>query len=364
MLNAAEIRKTEEPLDPETADDAKASAERVLATQSGLPVINLSRLHGSAQDRAEFIAELRAILHDHGFFYLVGHGVPKPLIDEMVAATKAFFALPDEAKDEIAMTNSPHFRGYNRVGMEVTGGKQDWREQVDFDREEDAVAEYPDMPAWQRTIGPNQWPSAMPELRDVVTRYQTEATRVAIEVLEAVALALGQEEDAFEPLYRSGPRQHLKILRYPGRSAASSEQGVGAHKDGGLLTILLQGLPALRVKTHDGRWVPAPPVKGAFIVNTGELLEMATDGFVRANIHAADVPPEGTQRFSIPFFLGASHDGTVPVIDLPPELKTAARGVSTDPANPMLREVGANHLKARVRSHPDVAAIHYPDIRF
>lgn len=356
--------KTEQPRDPVTLSEAvpaDASARSVLGIDSGLPVIDLSRLHGPEEDRTRFIAELRAILHDHGFFYLIGHGVPKPLVTEMVAATKAFFALPEAAKDEIAMTNSPHFRGYNRVGMEVTGGKQDWREQVDFDREEDAVVPYPGMPAWQRTIGPNQWPSAMPVLRDTVTRYQEEMTRVAIDVLKAVALALGQDEDAFAPLYASGPRQHLKILRYPGRTAAASSQGVGAHKDGGLITILLQGLPALRVKTHDGRWVPAPPVSGTFIVNTGELLEMATDGFVRANIHAADVPPEGTERFSIPFFLGASHDGTVPVIDLPPELKAAARGVSTDPDNPMLRDVGANHLKARLRSHPDVAAIHYPD---
>lgn len=328
----------------------------------GLPIIDLSRLHGDDGTRAAFIAELRAVLHEHGFFYLVGHGVPKPLIDEMVAATKAFFALPEEDKLEIEMTKSAHFRGYNRAGMELTAGQQDWREQVDFDREEEAVEIGPDTPAWMRTLGPNQWPSAMPGLKDVVTRYQAEMTRISIDVLKAIALALGQDEDFFDPLYAEGPRQHLKILRYPGRDGAGSDQGVGAHKDGGLLTILLQGLPGLRVQSHDGSWTPAPPMAGSFIVNTGELLEMATDGFVRADIHAATVPPAGTQRFSIPFFLGASHHGTVPVIDLPPELKAVARGVSADPANPMLREVGANHLKARLRSHPDVAAIHYPDL--
>jgi isopenicillin N synthase-like dioxygenase len=60
--------------------------------------------------------------------------------------------------------------------------------------------------------------------------------------------------------------------------------------------------------------------------------------------------------------LGASHEGVIPLIDLPPETKRAARGVSSDPANPLFREVGANHLKARLQSHPDVAKINYPNL--
>ena len=44
---------------------------------------------------------------------------------------------------------------------------------------------------------------------------------------------------------------------------------------------------------------------------------------------------------------------------LPPELRAIERGVSSDPGNPLFRDVGKNHLKARLRPHPDVAAIHY-----
>lgn len=333
------------------------------STPAHLPTVDISRLNGSPQDRALFIAELRRILHEHGFFYLIGHGVPPSLVDGMLAASKQFFALPEAAKLEISMLQSPHFRGYNRAGLEMTGGKQDWREQVDFDCEEAALTIGPDTPAWKRTIGPNLWPSALPDFKSVVLGYQAQMTRVSIDVLKAIGLALGQSEDVFAPMYEPMPRQHLKILRYPGRDAAGSEQGVGAHKDGGLITILLQDTVAgLSVQAEDGSWVDAPPVPGTFVVNTGELLELATNGFVRADVHAAAVPPAGVERFSIPFFLGASHENTVPVIDLPPELKKVERGVSTDPQNPIFREVGANHLKARLRSHPDVAARHYPDL--
>ena len=129
------------------------------------------------------------------------------------------------------------------------------------------------------------------------------------------------------------------------------------------MTILLQDvLAGLRVQLDSGTWIDAPPVPGTFVVNTGELLELATNGFVRADIHCATTPAPETARYSIPFFLGASHDGSIPLIELPPDLRAAERGVSSDPRNPLFRDVGKNHLKARLRSHPDVAAIHYPDM--
>ncbi|MCW2404506.1 isopenicillin N synthase-like dioxygenase [Sphingobium sp. B1D7B] len=327
-----------------------------------LPVVDISRLQGSARDRETLIAHLRSVLHRFGFFYLKGHGVDPALCAAALAVSKQFFALPDEDKLAIEMIRSPHFRGYCRAGMELTGGKPDWREQVDFDREEIPLPTGPDTPAWHRAIGPNQWPDALPEMRGIILAYQAEVTRVGIEVLRAIALALGQNEDAFAPMYKSGPRQHLKIVRYPGRDQTTSKQGVGAHKDGGLITILLQDvLPGLQVQLEDGSWIDAPPVPGTFVVNTGELLELATNGFVHADVHCATSPEPGTARYSIPFFLGASHEGSIPLIDLPPELRAVERGVSSDPSNPLFRDVGMNHLKARLRSHPDVAARFYAD---
>ena len=55
-------------------------------------------------------------------------------------------------------------------------------------------------------------------------------------------------------------------------------------------------------------------------------------------------------------------DSTVPVLDLPAELKTETRGVTVDPLNPLFRDVGRNHLKSRLRSHPDVARAHHADL--
>ena len=332
-----------------------------IAPPVDLPVVDLARFHGP--DRVAFLAELREILHDHGFFYLIGHGVDPALIAETVSASKQFFALPREEKLAIEMVNSPHFRGYTRPGFEYTRGQPDWREQIDINSERAPEPIGPDTPPWKRLIGPNQWPASLPAIKPVILRYQAEVTRVGVAVLKAIAAALGQDENVFADVYTPAPTQLLKLIRYPGRDVAESDQGVGAHKDGGLVTVLLQDqVDGLRVQSHEGAWIDAPPVPGTFIINTGEFLELATDGYVRANVHDVIAPPAGVERFSIAFFLGARLDATVPLLRLPPELKARARGLTADPLNPLFREVGRNHLKSRLRSHPDVARRHHADL--
>ena len=74
-----------------------------------LPTLDFSRFHGSQSERDAFTGDLRQTLHDHGFFYLTGHGVDPKLIADVVAVAKRFFALPLEQKIEIEMVKSPQF---------------------------------------------------------------------------------------------------------------------------------------------------------------------------------------------------------------------------------------------------------------
>lgn len=327
-----------------------------------LPVLDLERFERGPQHRSAFLAELRAAARDVGFFYVVGHGVDPEFLREVMQVTRRFFALPDADKHAIDMVNSPHFRGYNTVGAEITRGRQDWREQIDIGAERTAVILQHDTPPWQRLRGPNQWPQALPELKTVILRWQTEATAVLVRLLKMFALALGQPADAFEALHRDEPHLLTKLIRYPGREATSSDQGVGAHKDSDLLSLLLQDeVGGLQVQSGDG-WIDATPIPGAFVVNIGELLELASDGYLRATVHRVVTPSAGKERLSVAFFLSANLDAVVPLLVLPPELAAEAHGPESDPHNPLLREVGKNALKGRLRSHPEVARRHHSDL--
>ncbi len=327
-----------------------------------LPTLDLSQADLSAGDRSFFLGELRETARTLGFFYLKGHGIDSALISDVLHLSRRFFDLPEHDKLSIQMINSPQFRGYNRAGLEHTRGKPDWREQVDIGPEQPERPIDYDAPPWTRLRGPNQWPDALPELKPVLLRYQDEVTKLGIKLTELIAEALGQESDVFTSIYTPAPNQLLKIIRYPGRDAAAGNQGVGAHKDSGFVTVLLQDkVGGLQVEAPDG-WIDAPSIPGTFIVNIGELLEMASGGFLRANVHRVVSPPAGGDRLSVAFFLGARLDATVPQLTLPPHLAAEVRGVTSDPLNPLFRDVAKNYLKSRLRSHPDVARKYHADL--
>jgi isopenicillin N synthase-like dioxygenase len=331
-------------------------------TKRTLPVLNLERYEWGQQARAAFLADLRTAAREVGFFYVTGHGIDPAFLNLVMDVTRRFFALPDEQKRAINMVNSPHFRGYNRVAAEITRGRPDWREQIDIGAERAAVTLGPDTPPWDRLRGPNQWPTDLPELKPIILRWQVEATAVLVRLLRYFALALGQAEDVFDSLYRDEPHLLVKLIRYPGRGVTDDDQGVGAHKDSDLLSLLLQDdVGGLQVEVADG-WIDAKPIPGAFVVNIGELLELASDGYLRATVHRVVTPPAGRERLSVAFFLSARLDAVVPLLELPLDLAKEARGPERDPHNPLLREVGKNALKGRLRSHPDVALRHHPDL--
>ncbi|UJL39750.1 isopenicillin N synthase family dioxygenase [Pantoea agglomerans] len=331
-------------------------------TTAELPVIDFALLSGNQQQQQQVLEKLSQAARDVGFFYLINHGIDRKLLDEVQHVARKFFALPQADKSAVAMANSPHFRGYNLAGVEITRSQPDYREQFDIGAEREALPVTADSPTWQRMQGPNQWPETLPELQTVVTRWQQQMTAVALELLRAFAGALNLPRNAFDNLYGDYPNEHIKLIRYPGRKEGESRQGVGAHKDSGFLTMLLQDdQPGLQVEVTPDNWIDASPLPGAFVVNIGELLELATNGYLRATVHRVVSPPQSSERLSIAFFLGAQLDAVVPIYQLPPQLAELAQGPSSDPLNPLLREVGWNYLKGRLRSHPEVAQRFYPE---
>lgn len=309
-----------------------------LTTLKTLPLLDLSQLDGDARRRRAFLDDLRAAARDVGFFYLRGHGVDGALNARLQHAARQFFALPEADKLAVQMVHSPHFRGYNRAAAELTRGQPDWREQFDIGAER-------------------------PALKPLLLEWQQAMTAMSLRLLRAFALALSLPEQAFDRLYGEKPNEHIKLIRYPGREATASAQGVGAHKDSGFLSFLLQDAQkGLQVEVSEGQWIDAQPREDTFVVNIGELLELATNGYLRATVHRVETPPAGSDRLSIAFFLGARLDAVVPLYQLPPQLAAQARGPASDPLNPLLRDVGYNYLKGRIRSHPDVAHRFYQDV--
>ncbi len=228
---------------------------------SPLPIIDLAALKGAPEVRRPMLARLAAAARDVGFFYLTGHGLSDAEQQETLALAERFFALPEQEKLAVQMVNSPHFRGYNRVGAELTRQRPDLREQFDIMNEAQALPAALIREPWQRLIGPNQWPAALPEMKAHLLAWQDRLSDITLTLLAAFAEVLEQPANVFDDSIRGAPYQHMKLIHYPGQEAGGSSQGVGAHKDPGYLTLVMQdNHSGLEVETADG-WISAPPCR-------------------------------------------------------------------------------------------------------
>ena len=198
----------------------------------------------------------------------------------------------------------------------------------------------------------------------MVEEWSETLTAIGRRLLEAWAQSLGAEPHTLLDLFAEDPQTHLKVVRYPGvPDDAPSRQGVGKHKDAGVLTLLWiePGAGGLQVE-YEGEWHDVPPVEGALIVNIGELLEWATDGYLRATVHRVIAPAEGTERISVPLFFNPALAVQMPRLDIDEQYRSTSRGIEQDPDNVIHGTYGENQLKSRLRAHPDVAAIHHPEL--
>lgn len=332
-----------------------------------VPVLDLSTMRrpdGSFDP--DFLDALRHAAHHVGFFQIVDYGAAPGQVDELFRATAEFFALPEEQKQALHNQNSPHYRGWSAIAAERTQGRPDSREQLDFspDREPVPVERIGEGQEYWHLQGRNQWPAQMPELERIAMDWTALMDRVGEDLLKALSVSIGLDEDHFSAAFDGDRAWMAKLAHYVGGVAEAGAQGVGLHADYGFITLLLQDqVGGLEVRPYgQDEWLPVEPIPGALVVNLGEMLEVATDGYLMATIHRVQSPPEGVDRYSVPFFFSPRLDAVIEEVTLPDEYAAEARGVSDDPTNPMLASFGSNMLKGFARAHPTVTEKFHPEL--
>ncbi|KAJ7232660.1 hypothetical protein B0H12DRAFT_1261375 [Mycena haematopus] len=296
-----------------------------------------SRSTKSPELKPQFIRELQHALINVGFLYLSNVPVETAPLEAYIPQ---LFALPRKPKTRSAWA-------------EFTKGRTDWREQFDIATPHVCRGvEGRGDPDYWTLWGPSQWPDEdlLPGFKATMERY-------------------------LWTLKRFYDRDEL--MQHRGKI------GVGPHYDAGFLTFLLQASDhkGLQVQNLSGDWIDVPPSPAHSLSTSAAVpLEFATQGLARATSHRVLSPSGGTgPRYSVPFFQNIGLD--VKLTDtflslfnvllssniVPPEILALrdARGNvgATDSVNftEFDREPsGRVNLIGRVKSHPDVAARHYP----
>ncbi|KAE9588172.1 putative aminocyclopropanecarboxylate oxidase [Lupinus albus] len=268
----------------------------------------------SNHDINQSVNLLKQACLDSGFFYVVNHGISQEFMDEVFAQSKKFFSLPQKEKMKL-LRNEKH-RGYTPVLDELL----DPENQVHGDYKEGyyigvEVAE--DDPESQKPFyGPNRWPASdiLPGWKDAMEKYHHQALEVGKAVGRIIALALDLDADFFDgPEMLGEAIATLRLLHYEGQTSDPSKglYGAGAHTDYGLITLLAtDNVSGLQIcKDRDAKpqiWEDVAPLKGAFIVNIGDMLERWSNCVFKSTLHR--VLGKGQERYSIAYFIEPSHD--------------------------------------------------------
>nr|CAB96197.1 hypothetical protein [Capsella rubella] len=262
-----------------------------------LPIIDLS-----SPEKLSTSSLIRQACLDHGFFYLTNHGVSEELMEGVLMESKKLFSLPLDEKMVMARRG---FRGYSPLYEEKphssTLAKGDSKEMFTFGSSEGVLAQ----------IYPNEWPreELLPLWRPTMECYYKTVMDVGKKLLGLVALALNLEENFFEQVGGFNAQAAVvRLLRYPGELNSSGEVtcGASAHSDYGMITLLAtDGVPGLQVCRDKDKepkvWEDVAGVKGAFVVNIGDLMERWTNGLFRSTMHR--VVSVGKERYSVAVFV-------------------------------------------------------------
>ncbi|KAH9950538.1 Clavaminate synthase-like protein [Amylocystis lapponica] len=306
------------------ADPALSSA--LAAKLSTLPIISIEPyLHPhDGKGRISAAAALHAACLQYGFFYLdISTYIDPDEPEELARLAREFFALPQEEKDKIALNNEDGARGYARLTENVTNGKPDNHEGIDFYR----PVEDPDKtkPVW----GENQWPS-IPGFREKYEEWTAKMEKLGIIVMEAMANGLGMSSEEWAELKSQVDKSFwvMRAIGYPPLPNNYDGYSCGAHRDYGCLTFLWADATrgALQVflkqrgllvrdtnnpseeHVEDGVWINADPQPGCIVCNIGEMWETWSNGLYKSTLHR--VVHKGT-NYRIPFFFEPNIDALV-----------------------------------------------------
>jgi isopenicillin N synthase-like dioxygenase len=284
---------------------------------ANLPLIDMAGVReGDPASIRRAGEQIRQACSESGFFYIVNHGVPQVVIDQAMAAAKTFFAHPPEVKRQVAV-NKRH-RGWHALGgaLMYEATKPDFKEffSIGLDLPEND----PCVLAGEALRGPNQWPAFMPELRTALDDYYAAIGRAGADLLKAVAVGLGIEQDFFTPKYGK-PLQRTQMVYYPPHPpmAEADQFGVAPHTDYGCITLLYQdnsgGLQVRELGSNS--WIDATPIEGSLVVNVGDLLARWSNDRFRSTLHRV-INKSGHERYSIATFYDPTYSAVVDPCDL------------------------------------------------
>lgn len=261
---------------------------------------------GDPAKKQAFVDALGEAYNNIGFVAIKNHGLSDKQTKHLYDTIQKFFSLPDEVKTKYEIPELAGQRGYIGKGKEhakgrTTGDLKEFYHIGQHVTDNDPIKEqYPD----------NIWPEELPDLETIGLKVYQTLESAGIEMLRAISIYLGLEENYFDNKVHNGNSILRPIHYFPIENPdAVPADAVRAaeHGDINLITLLMgASADGLQVLRKDGKWIGITALPDQVVVNVGDMLQRLTNNKLKSTIHRVVNPPRElmkTSRYSIPFFM-------------------------------------------------------------
>lgn len=206
---------------------------------------------------------------------LVNHGIGESLMKELIGVANEFFLMPEEDKwkykGEKVFDPIKYGTSFNYTSTDMTTFY--WRDYLKL-----AVH-----PQFHSPDQPNNF-------RELVREYCEKSRKVARMLLSGISESLGLEKELMKTSLDLDSGFEVFVANYyPACPQPELVMGLPPHSDFGLLTFLIQnGVGGLQIQ-HNGKWININPIPNSILVNTGDHLEIFTNGKYKSVLHRAVV---------------------------------------------------------------------------
>ncbi|KAL8160147.1 hypothetical protein V2J09_001684 [Rumex salicifolius] len=282
---------------PETLPDINRPQPQVT-----VPVIDLS---GS---RDEVVAHVRQAASEFGFFQVVNHPVPVPLLDRLLDAVRCFNEAPASEK-------TPYYTRAMGTGVSFSSN-------VDLFVSKAA--------SWRDTLtvklGPNMPDlDLIPEIcREVTAEWNKEVLNLGEILMGMLSEGLGLSVDRLKEMSCLEARVMVAHY-YPHCPQPDLTLGLTSHSDPGVLTVLLQDhVGGLQVKYQED-WIDVKPIHGALVINVGDILQIMSNDEFKSVDHRVLATAFKEPRIAVAVFFNPSARESIygPIPELVSEQKPA-----------------------------------------
>ncbi|XP_042066877.1 protein SRG1-like [Salvia splendens] len=258
-----------------------------------VPAIDLGLLTASSPLGERELDKLKLAFSSCGYIQVVNHGMDDSFLDEVHSVTKEFFSLPMEEKMQCARPKDD-IDGYGNDTVYSDNQTLDWNDRLYLNVKPDTIRKL------------KVWPQNPKNFRKVLLEFSGELEKMNEVILRAMAKSLKlEDEECF--VNQMGENQTVlsRFNLYPPCPRPDAVLAAKAHGDASAMTYLLQDnkVEGLQTLMKDGQWYRVPIIHNAILVNTGDQLEIMSNGIFESPIHRVVTNPE-KERITIAIFFG------------------------------------------------------------